>query len=324
MRKPLRLLSLLASLLPTLVLAAPTPMRLHESYPSTDVINVGANTIGALSTAGGGQGTLVVSGLNGTVSKAWLYWKGIEFVSPQTGFVGGNAIYDEPEIRFDGQLLIGSLVATQGSTDCHPALAPNIPASGAFYRADVTSFVQARGNGNYAFSGLSDGLESIATDSDAHSANGLSLVIYFDDGNSANDRRVDHYEGQLSNTDSDWGATFPLDYIGGSVEVILHVSDGQTIHAADGQTSFTTRPGRTPGQDVVLRYGANSFADGLVKYAGLSVPMLANGRTQGLWDIRPVPITAQFSRWPARRRPTLSQVRYRPLTSVLLGSKVTT
>jgi hypothetical protein len=55
MHKPLRFLALLASLLPTLVLAAPTLMRLVESYASTDVINVGANTIGALSTAGGWQ-----------------------------------------------------------------------------------------------------------------------------------------------------------------------------------------------------------------------------------------------------------------------------
>ena len=307
MRKPPRLLTLLASLLPTLVLAAPTAMRLHESYPSTDVINVGANTIGALSTAtpAGGQGTLVVSGLSGTVSKAWLYWKGIEFVSPANGFVGGNGTYDEPEIRFENQLIVGQLVADHGSTDCHPQSAVNIPESGAFYRADVTSFVQARGNGNYAFSGLSDGLESISTDSGAHSANGLSLVIYFSDGNSANNRRVDQYEGQLSNTEGTWDFEFPLNYIGGEVELILHVSDSELIFN-DGRTQFITSPGRGPGLPSVLDYPLGVFADNAAKFAGASVPSMNAPRFPGLWDIRKVPITTQFGR-SARYVTTLQQ-----------------
>ncbi len=309
MRKPLRLLTLLASLLPMLALAAPTPMRLVESYASTDVINVGANTIGALSTAtpGGGQGTLVVSGLSGTVSKAWLYWKGIEFVSPANGFVGGNGTYDEAEIRFDGQLITGTLVAANGNVDCHPS-GNNIPFSGAMYRAEVTSFIQARGNGSYAFAGLSDGSESSPNDSDAHSANGLSLLIYFDDGVSTNDRRVDQYEGQLSNTEGTWDFEFPLDYIGGAVDLILHVSDGQQIFAADGETVFTTRPGKRPGTAAIHRLDGDVFADGLPKYAGLSVPTMNRngGRGAGLWDIRRVPLTMQFTR-AARYTTQISQ-----------------
>ena len=98
-------------------LAVPTPMRLLERYHSTDVINVGANTIGDLSTATlpGGQGTLTISGLYGNVNKAWLYWKGIEYVFPAGGFVGGNGNCDEAEIRFENQLLVGTLVASGGS-----------------------------------------------------------------------------------------------------------------------------------------------------------------------------------------------------------------
>jgi len=299
MSKPIALLALLASLLPASAFAAPTPMRLAESFPRTDVINVGANTIGALSTGNpaGGQGTLEVAGLSGTVNKAWLYWKGIEFVSPQNGFVGGNGTYDEPEIRFDGQLISGTLVAANGSVDCHPT-SDNFPPSGALYRADVTSFVQARGNGSYAFSGLSNGLESVANDSDAHSANGLSLLIYYDDGNSANDRRIDQYEGQLSNTEGTWEFEFPLDYIGGSVELIVHVSDGQQVFILDGETVFTTRPGRRAGSPAIHRLDGGVFADGLAKYAGLSVPSMnrAGGRSAGLWDIRRVPLSMQFTR----------------------------
>jgi len=71
---------------------------LVESFPRTDVINVGANTIAALSirSPAGGQGTLQVGGLSGTVNKARLYWSGIEFVFSQTGFAGGNQTYAEP------------------------------------------------------------------------------------------------------------------------------------------------------------------------------------------------------------------------------------
>jgi len=302
------LLALIAAW-PASTLAAPTPMRLAESFARTDVINVGANTIGALSTGSpaGGQGTLEVAGLSGTVNKAWLYWKGIENLNPQNGFVGGNGTYDEPEIRFDGQLITGTLVAANGSVDCHPT-SDNFPPSGALYRADVTSFVQARGNGSYAFSGLSNGLESVANDSDAHSANGLSLLIYYDDGNSANDRRIDQYEGQLSNTEGTWEFEFPLDYIGGTVELILHVSDGQSLFPNDGETIFTTRPGRSPSTPAIHRFPGRVFADGLPKYAGLSVPSMnrAGGRESGLWDIRRVPITMQFTR-PARHVTRLTQ-----------------
>ena len=300
MSKRIALFALLAGLLPASAFAAPTPMRLVESFPRTDVINVGANTIGALSTGNpaGGQGTLEVAGLSGTVNKAWLYWKGIEYLNSLHGFVGGNGTYDEPEIRFDGQLISGTLVAANGSVDCHPTGA-NIPASGALYRADVTSFVRARGNGSYAFAGLSDGLESVANDSGAHSANGLSLLIYYDDGNSANDRRIDQYEGQLSNTENgQWDAAFPLDYIGGSVELILHVSDGQQVHQVDGDTLFRTRPGRSHASPAIYRLNGGVFADGLAKYSGLSVPSMnrAGGRSSDLWDIRRVPLTMQFNR----------------------------
>ncbi len=297
MPKFIRSLFALALLLPTLALAAPTPMRLLESYPSTDVINVGANTIGALSTAGGGEGTLVLSGVSGTVNKAWLYWKGIEYVFPEGGFVGGNGTYDEAEIRFDGQLIIGTQVAANGNVDCHPS-GTNIPDSGVLYRADVTPFVQARGNGSYAFSGLSDGLESVANDSDAHTANGLSMVVYFADGFAANDRRVDHYEGQLSNVEGQWDFPFPLDYIGGTVDIILHVSDGQQIFNLDGLTEFSTRPGRQPGTAALLSLPGRVFPDNLPKYAGLSVPSMNHngGRTAGLWDIRRVPLSSLFTR----------------------------
>jgi len=292
-------------------------MRLAESFPRTDVINVGANTIAALSTGSpaGGQGTLQVGGLSGTVNKAWLYWKGIEFVSPENGYVGGNGVYNEAEIRFDGQLISGTLVAANGNVDCHPTGA-NIPSSGALYRADVTSFVQARGNGSYAFAGLSDGLESDPNDSGAHSANGLSLLIYYDDGNSANDRRIDQYEGQLSNTEGTWEFAFPLDYIGGSVELILHVSDGQDIFI-DGDTIFTTRPGRLIGTPAIQRFGGSVFIDGLPGYAGFSVPSMNSPgvRGRGLWDIRRVPLPMLFTR-ATRYVTNISQIFQRDCVSL--------
>ena len=140
----LRVFTLIALFAPALALAALTPMRLLESYSSTDVINVGVNGISEKAINGGGAGQMSVAGLSGTVTKAWLYWKGIEYVYAPSGWpLPGNGSYDEPEIFFDNQRITGSLIASNGAVDCHPN-AP-VPDSGAMYRADVTAIVRARG-----------------------------------------------------------------------------------------------------------------------------------------------------------------------------------
>ena len=70
---------------------------------------------------------------------------------PGLGFTGGDADYDQPDIRFDGTDILGTRVAGLGGNDCWGSGAP----SAGTYRADVTAQVQSRGNGDYAFSGLS-------------------------------------------------------------------------------------------------------------------------------------------------------------------------
>lgn len=286
----MNLRTLLSALLIGLAVGAPVatranmPMSLYLQLDRTDYVNAGVGGIAAPMMMSGGEGMLTVQGLSGTVTLALLYWNGVDLDWPEGSFSGGDGDYDQPNIQFDGTGLVGTRVASMGSNDCWPALAP----SAALYRADVTARVQARGNGDYLFSGLAD--------KPGHSANGLSLIVYFDDGNAANDFRVAHYEGMQSNASS-MGVVFgfPLVYAGGPVDAIIHVSDGQS-DLPDGPFKWLARPGQ-PGTTTpsTLQY-QDKLYDGLSKFAGLSVPQLGHGRVNGpgLWDIRRMPLTALF------------------------------
>jgi hypothetical protein len=257
----------------------------------TDYVATGVGGIGAPGALGGGEGTLTLDGVSGTVTLALLYWNGIDVEMPEIGLTGGDRDYDEPDVVFDGSPITGTRVAGFGSNDCWPTQPQ--PASAALYRADVTAIVAARGNGDYDFSGLAD--------KPGHSANGLSLIVYFDDGNPANDRRITQYEGMQSDTE-EFKFEPDIDYAGGAVEAVLHVSDGQII-LNDGSLRWVAPPPIPDLSDLQVRY--YDLYDGLPLWPGESVPQLGHGRNStgpGLWDIRHVPLTPLFG--PPKTYPT--------------------
>lgn len=261
---------------------AAAPMQQYLVLERTDMVQTGAGGIAAVAAQQGGGGTLTLTGVSGTVTHALLYWNGLDLEWPALGFTGGDADYDQPGIRFDGQDVLGTRVAGFGSNDCWPQ--PEGPDSAALYRADVTALVQARGDGSYVFSGLAD--------KPGHSANGISLIVYFDDGNPGNDRRITHYEGMQSNRS---GLVFdaPLTYRGGSVDAIVHVSDGQS-DLLDGSVYWYAKP--DVGIERSLRY-RSPLHDGLLLWGGQSVPTMGHGRGangQGLWDIRRFALTPLY------------------------------
>jgi hypothetical protein len=286
LRKLRSVLCLIAAFGLSSLCGANTPMTEYLHLDRTDYAVAGVGGIGAPQLQGGGAGTLHLSGVSGTTTLALLYWNGIDIEFPSAGLTGGNADYDEPQISFDGDAITGTRIAAAGSNDCWPSIDSTLPASAATYRADVTAQVRLRGNGDYTFAGLAS--------KPGHSANGMSLIVYFDDGNPANDVRIAHYEGSQSNTE---GAhfEFAMDYTGGRVEAVLHGSDGQAV-LTDGGLQWKTLPGRSDQTvENTLKYVI--LHDGLPLWPGSSVPNLAhqrNGNSAGLWDIRHMALTPLF------------------------------
>ena len=274
---------------------ANTPMRQYITLDRTDYVTVGAGGISAPVALGGGAGTLTVAGVSGTVTLALLYWNGLDLDMPEIGLSGGDDDYDEPDVEFENTPVTGTLVANHGNNDCWPS--PEAPSSAALYRADVTAFVAARGNGDYTFAGMAD--------KPGHSVNGVSLIVYFDDGNPGNDYKVTQFEGMQSNTEG-MAFAFTLDYSGGPVDAVMHVSDGQAL-LNDGPF-YWEAPGPIPDfPHNEIRY--DDLYDGQPPWAGESVPQLGHPRNAtgpGLWDIQHMPLTALYG--PPESYPT--EIRY--------------
>ena len=221
----------------------------------------------------GGTGVISLSGVSGTVRQAFLYWHGID--EPE---LGGDGVYDNEAIVFAGHPIVGIPIGDSG-TNCWPTIDQATGTSRSF-RADVTDFVP--GNGRYTLSGLSA--------KTGHSANGASLIVFFDDGSSENDRDVVVFEGNDSNVvgfpgeDDGWHATLTgIQYSGGSVTAQLHVADGQSF--PDNSLTFTST------------VSSVSIPDTDTLWDGVSVPNFGASRADNgsLWDIHSFDLTNAFS-----------------------------
>ena len=229
-------------------------------------------TAAGIGGVGGGAGIISLSGVSGTVKQAFLYWHGID--QPQAG---GDGVYDNEAIVFAGHPIVGTPIGDSG-TNCWPTKDTATGSSRSF-RADVTEFVS--GDGRYTVSGLSAKM--------GHSANGASLIVFFDDGSSEDDRDVVLFEGNDSNIadfpgeDDGWHATLNgIQYSGGPVNAQLHVADGQSF--PDDSLTFTSTV------DSV------SIPDTDTLWDGLSVPSAGTSRTEdgSLWDIHSFDLTGIF------------------------------
>lgn len=227
---------------------------------------------------GSGSGSLAVAGISGTVTKAYLYWHGPTDVASPTA----NA-----SITFNGSGVVGTNIGT--SQDNNWGFL-----NSQAYRADVTSLVT--GNGAYSFANL------VKTDVQI---NGLSLLVFFNDGNASNNRDVVLFDGNDSNISSafdpeGWQASLSgINYSGGTASVLMGVSDGQNF-----------------GNDEALKlngtelYGVGPTWNGTQAQNGLS-GFPSNGL---LWDVRTFDVTSFLSLGPN----TLSLVsNVPPLTDAL-------
>jgi subtilisin-like proprotein convertase family protein len=239
--------------------------------------------VAGLGGVGGGSGTLQLSGVSGTIRRAFLYWHGID---RQPAPFNGDKIYDNESITFNGTPVFGTSLG-DATTNCWlnpPDFNPADGSSRAF-RAEVTNLVT--GNGSYTVSGLSA--------KTGHSANGVSLIVVFDDGNPSNNRDLVFFEGNDSNNpegfpgeDNGWNATLAgINYQGGTVRAQLHAADGQGPNPggfAEMPLTFSSDAG-----NVVIN-------DSTSLWDGNSVPNAGSSRaTNGaLWDIHTFDLAPAF------------------------------
>ena len=204
---------------------------------------------------GNGFGDINLTGVVGTVTKAYLYWHG------PTNSTDPNF---NANLTMNGNAVSGTNI---GFSDDNFWGQENSQA----YRADVTSLVNA--DGTYSLAGLS-----------AANSNGASLVVYYDDGDSTNNRDIVSFDGNdanFANTYDPLGWLVELsgiNYSGGSAFLTMGVSDGQDFGLGDDGIFF-------------LNGIALNTAD---LFDGATVPQtpgssVTNG---GLWDLVTIDITS--------------------------------
>jgi hypothetical protein len=211
----------------------------------------------------GNTGSIMANGITGPVAHAFLYWNG----PTNSSDFGANA-----SVMLNGEPVTGTNIGV-ASDNCW-----NFQNSQS-YRADVTSIVT--GNGDYSLGNFrKTGDEGVIAD-----INGVSLIVFYDDGNSSNDRSLVAWNGNDSNFG--FGPSYPFEtwdetisgvpYPGsGSATLDLVVSDGQTY--ADGPLMLNNQP---------LAAAGHTF-DGTTTPAGSSP-------SGSLWDVKPFDITPYLS-----------------------------
>ncbi len=172
------------------------------------------NTDYAVAAVGGLRDTTKASlslvGVSGTVNKAYLYWHGpMNSTNPLA-----NAT-----IRLNNMAVTGMNI---GYSDDNCWGYNNSQA----YRADVTPLVRASKNGTYFLTQYVKSGTNI-------NANGASLMVFFSDSNTNNNRDIVIFDGNDSNAPNFYDANgwnvnlTDLAYTGGQGYIQMHVSDGQ-------------------------------------------------------------------------------------------------
>ena len=207
-----------------------------------------------------GTGTLNVSGISGTVTGAYLYWHGpTNSIDPLA-----NAA-----VSFGGSAITGTNIGF--SSDNFWGY-NNSQA----YRADVTSLVA--GSGSYALGNFIKGSYG-----NLANINGASLIVFYDDGNAANNHDVVLFNGNDGNYpnsyDADsWNATLAgINYTGGPASMTLHVSDGQAF--GDG--------------DLLLN--GSTIASGNIFNGDTAQIGGGNNINGGLWDVKSFDISSRLT-----------------------------
>ncbi|HQY87514.1 MAG TPA: PEP-CTERM sorting domain-containing protein [Tepidisphaeraceae bacterium] len=200
-----------------------------------------------------GTGSINISGVSGSVTKAYLLWGG----PTDSSNLNANA-----NVTFNGNGVTGSFIGSADSL-CWGTI------NSLAYRADVTPFVT--GNGSYSLNNFFKSANNV-------NVNGASLVVFYNDGNNANNRDVylsSGYDSNQSNGSDADGMFYTennVNFTGGTATMVLGVSDGQ---------EFPDGPMTVNGNPVAAQFD------------GTSVPGIQFG--QSLWDIEPLDITSNMS-----------------------------
>jgi hypothetical protein len=215
---------------------------------------------------GTGTGIVTVSGVSGTVTRAILLWHGITNtttpLSPNGSITGTSS----------ATALIGSIIG-QSDNNCWGATESQA------FRTELASGV-IPGNGTYTLSNFRNAPQ--------FDPNGASLLVFFDDGNAANNRDIAVFWGNDSNVPNvydalGWSATLSgINYSGGAANATLIVSDGQSFGVS--------------GQPLNI----NSGSVPLPAFSGNTLP-LAPGSTVtdgGLWDHHTISVTSFLTPGP--------------------------
>jgi hypothetical protein len=249
-----------------LVFATPglaKPVTFAQIVNATDFVQAGVAGVGSDNSV-----NITVSGVSGTIRLALLYYHGI-----------GNPGYAPAGVTFNGAP-VAAVNIGDSSTNCWGS------GSSSAYRANVTAqVVAAGGNATYAVNNLANGA--------GLSANGASLIIFFNDANAANNRDVALFEGNDSDISgfpgdpSGWQATLSgINYTSGTAGASFHVGDGQS--APDGNVTFTATPNNGGTNPLTI-------VDNATIFDGVTVPDNGSGRIPGLWDINTFDITGLFN-----------------------------
>jgi hypothetical protein len=223
-----------------------------------------------LGTPGDGTGTIEVSGINGPVTKAVLYWNGPTSSSDPDS----NAV-----VSFGGSVVTGTNIGT-ASSNCWDAPDHGVSYTNSqSYRADVTDIVSAgldvNGMGSFDLSNFTKSVgDTVVSD-----INGVALVVFSYDGNSADYRNVVLWSGNDSNepTTGDpegWDETLTgVRYPGsGSASLDFVVGDGQSF-----------------GDGAITANGIEMVPAGGI-FQGEATPSGSGNLDGNLWDIKSFPL----------------------------------
>lgn len=228
-------------------------------------------------TPGTGTGTIAIpsGSINGTVTRALLYWNGPTSSSDPNS----NAA-----VSFGGSAITGTNIGTAASNCWNNPDAGVAYTNSQSYRADVTDIVKgglSGGGGNFALANFTK-TDGVTVTSDI---NGVSLIVFSYDGNNASYRNLVLWSGNDSNEASTgdpatgWdqtlsGVQWPGGTGGGTLDFV--VGDGQSF--PDGALSVN-------GTEIVP---AGSIFD------GNSTPAGPGNLFGDLWDLKSFAVPASL------------------------------
>lgn len=256
----------------SVVSALSSGIRFFKSVKRTDIASFG---VGGMRNRG--SGLIQVSGMPSTIKQAYLYWHGSNF---STGNLGAgltvNYVVNNVQnfVRVDGTFLGKSADNHWDFPDTNIEY-PNTTA----WRADITALINHGGNPNRFYSLFNfDNYPSF-------NPNGASIIIFYNDSTSANDKDVYIYDGNdgnthIDNADSDgWFAQLSDFYYGsGTPTLDLHVADGQLNH-------LVVRNGFLVVEDL------NDPAVKMNNVSWLSGNVFTGENANSLWEIKNFNIT---------------------------------